>query len=89
MPVLARATIGTSPPEDAGNDDVFLYLNTFILYTISSPTRSKNWEKRMFILRFGAEKCFRSKINRQHLMSGFVDIRGIPIGIFCRIQHIM
>ncbi|ETJ42689.1 hypothetical protein Q604_UNBC03336G0001, partial [human gut metagenome] len=26
----------------------------------------------MFILRFGAEKCFLSKINRQHLMSGFV-----------------
>ena len=38
--------------QDARNGDVFLYLNTFILYTISSPTRSKNGEKRMFILRF-------------------------------------
>lgn len=75
--------------QDARNGDVFLYLNTLIHYTMSSPTRSKNGEKRIFTMRFGAEKCFLSKINRQHLMSGFVDIRGIPIGIFCRIQHIM
>lgn len=50
--------------QDVRNGDVFFYLNIFIYYMMSLLICSKNGEKCIFIMRFGVEKCFLSKINR-------------------------